>query len=255
MRPRTVSRARLAACGPDVPGRCGTGRTETAAKPGPAGRRLAGSGPIDPAGAYRWSMSLRVRKRAVGWVSSASLVGSAVLAAGCGGHGPASPDASAAPRSAVPVESCDEGDAALVQDRNLAGALRAGPLVVYPADDIARMPRAARGGVIGPKVVVITTGAKPVTLTVGRAARARFSLLFAGATTGRPDFRVADGIAAVRFPACGRGPLGFRGGFLYRRAQCVPISVRADGGATLRATLAVGRPPASCPGALRPRSG
>jgi hypothetical protein len=196
----------------------------------------------------------------------ALLVGSAVVGVGCGGgrqsrgsgaleHGSGGVGS---PRSAVPVEACAPpvADPTLVRDRGLAGALRAGPLVIYPADDITRIPRAARGGVVGPKVVVITTGAKPVTLTVARAARAHFSLLFAGATTGRAatGFRVADGIAAVRFPVCGRGPLGFRGGFLYQRAQCVPITVRAEGGPTLRATIAIGRPPASCARALRPRN-
>jgi hypothetical protein len=195
------------------------------------------------------------------------VAGWAVVAAGCGGGLPnptsyaSSRESRAAgsPHATVPVEACGApvADPALVRDRDLAGALAAGPLVVYPADDITRKPRADWGGVMAPKVVVITTGAKPVTLTVGRSARARFSLLFAGATTGRARtrFRVADGIEGVRFPACGRGPLGFRGAFLYARAQCVPITVRADGGPTLRAIIAIGRPATSCPGALRPRQG
>ena len=160
------------------------------------------------------------------------------------------------PRSTVPVEACGAPvtDPALVQDRNLPGALHAGPLVIYPADDIARIPPATNGDAASAKVVVITTGATPVTLTVGRDARPSFSLLFAGATTGSTPsgFRVVDGIAAVRFPACGRGPLGFRGGFLYRGAQCAAISVRADGEPTVHATIAVGRPPASCPGTAPP---
>ena len=189
-------------------------------------------------------------------LASALLVGSALVPAGCGGGRPSA----AGPPRTIPLETCSwpDADPALVRDRELEGALRAGPLVVYPADDITRVPHADRGGVVAAKAVVITTGAKPVTLTVGRPARARFSLLFAGATTGRAatGFRVADGIPAVRFPACGRGPLGFRGGFLYRRAaQCVPITVRAKGGPALRATIAIGRPPASCPRALRPREG
>jgi hypothetical protein len=196
---------------------------------------------------------------------TALLVAWAVVAVGCGGgQSSPSPDASSrgstaagSPRSVVPVEACRApvADPALVRDRDLGGALVAGPLVVYPADDLTRLPRARHGGVRAPKVVAITTGAEPVTLTVGRAARARFSLLFAGATTGRAatGLRVADGIAAVRFPVCGRGPLGFRGGFLYRRAQCVPIAVRDDDGPTLRATIAIGRPVASCPDALYPR--
>jgi hypothetical protein len=120
---------------------------------------------------------------------SALLVGSAVVAIGCGAErsSPRSraslPGSSAAgtPGATVPVEACRApvADPALVRDRDLAGALPAGPLVVYPADDITRIPRADRGRVIGPKVVVITTGAKPVTLRVGRPARGRFSLLFA----------------------------------------------------------------------------
>jgi hypothetical protein len=196
-----------------------------------------------------------LQKRA-GVFAAAVLVGWAVAAVGCGGGQPRS-SAGGPPGSTVPTEACGApvADPALVRDRDLAGALAVGPLVVYPADDIARMPRAERGvGVVSPKIVVITTGSKPVTLTVGRAARGRFSLLFADATTGRATtgFRVADGIAAVRFPACGRGPLGFRGGFVYRRAQCVPITVRADGGPPLQTVIAIGRPAASCPGALRP---
>jgi hypothetical protein len=216
-------------------------------------------------------MMLRcVPKQAAGWVLWGFLVGFMLVAVGCGEQRRAGPGplerrsvGPVATRSAIPVQECGApaADAALVRDRDLPGALTIGPLVLYPADDIAAIPRAGRGGVVSPKVVVITSGAKPVTLTVGRAARAHFSLLFAGATTGRArtgfptGFRVADGIAAVRFPACGRGPLGFRGGVLYRGARCVPITVRADGEPTMRASLAIGRPPASCPGALRPRSG
>jgi hypothetical protein len=208
-------------------------------------------------------MLLCVPRQAAGWVLSGVLVGLMVVAVGCGGQrragsGPLERGSvgSVATDSAIPVQECGApaADPALVRDRDLPGALRLGPVVLYPADDIAAIPRAVRGDVVSPKVVVITSGAKPVTLTVGRAAR---GALFAAASTGSAatGFRVADGIAAVRFPACGRGPLGFRGGLLYRRAQCVPISVRADDGPTLRASLAIGRPPASCPGAPRPRTG
>lgn len=235
-------------------------------RPGIASRRSCADRQVSSV-RNRLVVMLRCPEKRSACLVVALLVGSAVVAVGCGGGRPSPSSRSSSPggsaggsqRSTVRVQACGApaADPALVRDRDLAGALRAGPLVVYPADDIARIPRAARGGVVGPKVVVITTGAKPVTLTVGRSARTRFSLLFAGATTGRPatGFRVADGIAAVRFPVCGRGPIGFRGGFLYRRAQCVPITVRADGGPTLRAKIAIGRPRASCPGALRPREG
>jgi hypothetical protein len=163
-------------------------------------------------------------------------------------------DCGAERERAVPVESCEHpvADPLLARNRWFEGALRAGPLVIYPVDGLARIRRRPAMGAI---IVVVTDGARPVTLSVGRPARDRFSLLFAGATTGRRgrEYRIAHGLAAVRFPTCGGRPMGFRGGFLYRGAQCVPLTVRAGGGPALRATIAAGRPPESCPGALRPR--
>jgi hypothetical protein len=197
------------------------------------------------------------------------LVGAAAGAVACGGERSVqTPSARAAqaqtpslsserPRSAVPVEDCSPpvADPLLVRDRYLEGALTIGPLVIDPADDIRRVPRALRRALRAPKIVMITTDATAVTLTVGRSARARFSLLFAGATPGNTarGLRLSDGTAAVRFPACGRRAIAFRGGFLYRGPQCVPITVQPDGRPRLRATIAVGRPAESCPDASGPR--
>ena len=194
---------------------------------------------------------------------SAALAGSLLGAFACGGHAPkpAARDGEATPEPPARTASheCTQPDAdpALVGDRFLAGAMDAGPLVIYPVTDLAASARTvAPGPDVAVPVVLIPTVAHPVTVSIGRAARNRFSLLFGGARTGGVDmgFRVEDGKPKVRLPACASGPFGFRGGFLYRPiAQCVPIAIRSVGTRSIHATIALGRRPASCPGALRPR--
>ena len=58
-----------------------------------------------------------------------------------------------------------------------------------------------------------------------------------------PDSRVFYAVKANPAPEVLSllASMGFRGGFLYRGAQCVPITVRPDSGPASRATLAIGR--------------
>jgi hypothetical protein len=163
--------------------------------------------------------------RVPGWVLLA-----AVGLAGCGGgDAPATPatlsHGSAAHRSELPVASCARPAAResirsdlQPQDDSTSASIGPVSLVIGPS-------RVAPGRVAASKATVTVEGRRAVTLTVEPSSRRRFSLLFAGAGTGGAEtgFRVADGVPAVRFPACGRRATTFLGGVLVRGGGCVHL--------------------------------
>jgi hypothetical protein len=168
----------------------------------------------------------------------------AVGIAGCGGRDtPAVTEAKSAPRApssrvsepsraATPAASCESPSARRTIYSDLHPQRGSRAVSLGPLSLVIGPFRVGPRRVAAPKVTVAVAGRRAATLTVDRPSRRRFSLLFAGAGTSRPGtgFRIADGLPAVRFPACrGRGSTTFLGGAVLRGRVCVHLHATVTG--------------------------
>jgi hypothetical protein len=119
------------------------------------------------------------------------------------------------------------------------GVYRAGPLLLVTGEDLAQLPDAQLGHRFGMHAIVLVSGARPVVLSVDRAAPVNISLRFAKAAAGPGD--------AIRFPACGGRLRGFGGGIEFSGEGCARLHVSRAGGPAKPLLIPIGNTLSGCP--------
>jgi hypothetical protein len=130
-------------------------------------------------------------------------------------------------------------------DLDAPGNIRAGPLVLYAADQYARSPRSEfapvrRAGTLynALKLLAVVEGSRAVTLAIPPAQQPHAALLYAArrsysvAEKERGLAQLRDGHAAVRFEPYRRGSGTISevpGGFVVAGARCLPIDIWVAG--------------------------
>lgn len=163
------------------------------------------------------------------------------------------PAASTTPAPPAPVQTPGQPRALFVRpcESEVSGALAggwrtgqitAGPIVFvgargYANDRPGRFAASAQRARVQ-KVLVVIAGHDPVELSVEVPEAALFYDPARWRDRNVVPFRLGD--ARVRFEPCPTGRTQFNGGFLLRRAACVPVEVRPASGEPMVATISFG---------------